>query len=61
MMTGNLDSHIHRGIEHDRGRRMAMARTALSDNELGRLLSLLKGADSVELKLTVPQGSVVLS
>jgi hypothetical protein len=33
---------------------MAMARTALSDKELGRLLSLLKGADSVELKLTVP-------
>jgi hypothetical protein len=33
-----------------------MARTALSDEELGRLLSLLKGADSVELKLTVPEG-----
>jgi hypothetical protein len=32
-----------------------MARTALSDEELGRLLSLLKGADSVELKLTVPK------
>jgi hypothetical protein len=30
--------------------------TALSDEELGRLLSLLKGADSVELKLTVPEG-----
>jgi hypothetical protein len=30
--------------------------TALSDEELGRLLSLLKGADSVELKLTVPDG-----
>jgi hypothetical protein len=29
---------------------------ALSDEELGRLLSLLKGADSVELKLTVPDG-----
>ena len=31
-----------------------MARTALSDKELGRLLSLLKSADSVELKLTLP-------
>jgi hypothetical protein len=30
--------------------------TGLSDEELGRLLSLLKGADSVELKLTVPEG-----
>jgi hypothetical protein len=30
--------------------------TELSDEELGRLLSLLKGADSVELKLTVPEG-----
>jgi hypothetical protein len=30
--------------------------TALSDEELGRLLSLLEGADSVELKLTVPDG-----
>jgi hypothetical protein len=30
--------------------------TALSNEELGRLLSLLKGADSVELKLTVPDG-----
>jgi hypothetical protein len=30
--------------------------TALSDEELGRLLSLMKGADSVELKLTVPEG-----
>jgi len=30
--------------------------TALSDEELGWLLSLLKGADSVELKLTVPEG-----
>jgi hypothetical protein len=29
--------------------------TGLSDEELGRLLSLLKGADSVELKLTVPE------
>jgi hypothetical protein len=28
----------------------------LSDEDLGRLLSLLKGADSVELKLTVPEG-----
>jgi len=26
---------------------------ALSDEDLGRLLSLLKGADSVELKLTI--------
>jgi hypothetical protein len=33
-----------------------MARTALSDEELRRLLSLLKGANSVELKLTVPKG-----
>jgi hypothetical protein len=30
--------------------------TALSNEELGRLLSLLQGADSVELKLTVPDG-----
>jgi hypothetical protein len=30
--------------------------SALSDEDLGRLLSLLKGADSVELKLTVPEG-----
>jgi hypothetical protein len=30
--------------------------TALSDEDVGRLLSLLKGADSVELKLTVPEG-----
>jgi hypothetical protein len=30
--------------------------TGLSDEELGRLLSLLKGADSVELKLTIPEG-----
>jgi hypothetical protein len=29
---------------------------ALSDEDLGQLLSLLKGADSVELKLTVPEG-----
>jgi hypothetical protein len=28
----------------------------LSNEEVGRLLSLLKGADSVELKLTVPEG-----
>jgi hypothetical protein len=28
----------------------------LSDEQLGRLLSVLKGADSVELKLTVPEG-----
>jgi hypothetical protein len=31
--------------------------TALADEELGRLLSLLQGADSVELKLTVPEGT----
>jgi hypothetical protein len=30
--------------------------TTLSDEDLGRLLSLLRGADSVELKLTVPEG-----
>jgi hypothetical protein len=30
--------------------------TELTDEDLGRLLSLLKGADSVELKLTVPEG-----
>jgi hypothetical protein len=35
----------------DTGKRL----TGLSDEELGRLLSLLKGADSVELKLTVPE------
>jgi hypothetical protein len=29
--------------------------TALSDEELGKLLGLVKGADSVELKLTVPE------
>jgi hypothetical protein len=29
--------------------------TALSGEDLGRLLSLLKGADSVELKLTIPE------
>jgi hypothetical protein len=29
--------------------------TELSDEDLGRLLSLLKGADSVELKLTIPE------
>jgi hypothetical protein len=49
-------------VGHDRAREGdAMAATArrwnaLSDEELGRLLSLLKGADSVELKLTVPDG-----
>jgi len=31
-------------------------RAAISDEELPRLLSLLEGADSVELKLTVPDG-----
>jgi hypothetical protein len=36
------------------GTRKDMA--GLSDEDLGRLLSLLKGADSVELKLTVPEG-----
>jgi hypothetical protein len=30
--------------------------TALSDEDLAQLLSLLKGADSVEMKLTVPEG-----
>jgi hypothetical protein len=30
------------------------SRRALSDEDLGRLLGLIKGADSVELKLTVP-------
>jgi hypothetical protein len=30
--------------------------SALSDEQLTRLLSLLRGADSVELKLTVPEG-----
>jgi hypothetical protein len=31
------------------------AQTAFSDEEVARLLELLKGADSVELKLTVPE------
>jgi hypothetical protein len=32
-------------------------RTALSDEDLGRLMGLMKGADSVELKLTVAASS----
>src|SRR6059036_473245 len=31
-----------------------IAAPALSDDQLGELLGLIKGADSVELKLTVP-------
>jgi hypothetical protein len=34
-----------------------LPRTAPTDEELQRLLSLIKGADSVELKLTVPEAS----
>jgi hypothetical protein len=36
-------------------RRSSMAPAALSDEDLGRLLDLLEDADSVELKLTVPE------
>jgi hypothetical protein len=30
---------------------------ALSDDDLGRVLELMRGADSVELKLTIPDES----
>ena len=35
----------------------ATAAPALSDDELVDMLSLIKGADSVELKLTIPESS----
>ena len=35
----------------------AIATPALSDDELVEMLSLIKGADSVELKLTIPESS----
>lgn len=31
---------------------------ALSDDDLGRVLELMRGADSVELELTIPDGVV---
>jgi hypothetical protein len=34
---------------------VATTRTTLSDEELGRVLELIKGSDSVELKLTIPE------
>jgi hypothetical protein len=60
-MTGRLVGSIIEGSGTAEAGRHAMAttarrRTALSNEQLGRLLSLLKGANSVELKLTVPDG-----
>jgi hypothetical protein len=42
-------------MDHRRGQNMTSATTSrMSDQELAELLALTKGADSVELKLTVP-------
>jgi hypothetical protein len=44
-------------IGSDRGKMATTAKklTALSDEELGEMLELLHGADSTELKLTLPE------